>query len=264
MTNTREKFIPSREHFVDKIVPKLNFPPVAEDICDYYSLTMEELETLYDNFKIGAQNQDLIDHWHSLTPDPNDSKEVAKVYEQSDWGYVLEQAFSDRASYGKYKRCRPYIKGDKLLDYGTAVGNLALYFHDLKQLNVTAADLKSPHFELAKYRFKKYAPDIEPLEIDPENPPVGGWNTIVCLDVLEHVPNWKRVLESFSASQTGKDRLILKICFGRHGKVSLHISEQNGLLPDVVRSEIKSSNYRIIHEKMDNPNNIFFVCEKTD
>ncbi len=78
---------------------------------------------------------------------------------------------------------------DVVIDYGCSISAFAYYAMRTKlRINLTLADVPSPHFEFCKYFYRGFVREF--VEINPGHLPLENmYSKILVLDVLEHVPS---------------------------------------------------------------------------
>jgi len=97
-----------------------------------------------------------------------------------------------------YSKIEPWI-GQRILEVGCGLGNITRFFADRPK--VVGIDFSDDHLQ----EFRQRNPDLDRIELhryDAGNPALvdlgrGSFDTIVCLNVLEHVEHDERALESF-------------------------------------------------------------------
>ena len=185
---------------------------------------------------------DLHDVWRECTPGMDDAA-VREVYRRCGTGYLFTWAHADRYRYTKYERVRPLLRGKTLLDYGTATGCLALFAARLDGFAVTAADIATPYFRFAQFRFAAYG-GVTALDLESEPVPRGAFATVLLLDVLEHVVDWRAALDSCLAARAPGGRLVADVAYDRYADGALHISDRTGLTPAALAAHIAARGAR--------------------
>jgi glycosyltransferase involved in cell wall biosynthesis len=99
-------------------------------------------------------------------------------------------------------KLRPHV-GDEVLEIGAGIGNLTGRLMSRRTLYV-AAEKDPLHLHALRNRFLR-TPNVAVQRIDPENPiDLAGlencFDTVLCLNVLEHLANPGQVLESLAAT----------------------------------------------------------------
>lgn len=113
-------------------------------------------------------------------------------------------------------------KGD-ILDYGRGVGDLSVKLAE-KGLNVTYAEINGKNMEFAKRLFKKRRKDNITV-LDVKKKIKKEYDTIVCIDVIEHIPYPEDVLEKIARHLKNNGRLIIAAleCSGPKDDAPMHL-----------------------------------------
>ena len=182
---------------------------LMRDLMEYYNLSHED-NLSYDEVKcmLKLGRRLFCDFWER--PPPKIEEEIITFYKTAPY-----DKFS-LAYWHMYRGKREFDNsvvansfGD-VLDYGRGIGILSIKLAK-KGLNVTYADVNGKNMEFARWLFKKRGYNIEVLdgEKDEEKIWMKEYNTIVCLDVIEHVPHPKIVLEKIAERLRDNRRLII-------------------------------------------------------
>jgi SAM-dependent methyltransferase len=114
-----------------------------------------------------------------------------------------------------YSKIEPWM-GNRILEVGCGLGNFTRFFSGRER--VVGIDFSRKHLE----EFRQRNPDLNPIELhtfDAGDPSLtqlgeGSFDTIVCLNVLEHVENDRQALNSFHRLlQPGGHLLLLVPAF---------------------------------------------------
>ncbi|OGZ72554.1 MAG: hypothetical protein A2908_01635 [Candidatus Staskawiczbacteria bacterium RIFCSPLOWO2_01_FULL_38_12b] len=133
------------------------------------------------------------DLWYALNP--KTTEEIKSFYQETPF-YVFNLIFWHATREQRVLRSEiiGLAKG-KVLDYGGAVGDMCMMAAD-KKLEVDYADLPGRTFNFAKWLFKKKGYNI--LMIDLSLDKISQkYDTIFCIDVIEHVICPKELLKDF-------------------------------------------------------------------
>ena len=107
---------------------------------------------------------------------------------------------------------RPYV-GDRVLEVGAGLGSLTESL--LPRLRFTATDV-SPHYVEALRRFtqeRNYL-DVRPLDItesDDFYDLLGGYDTVICLNVLEHIEDHDKAVRNMRSALSDSGRMIVLV-----------------------------------------------------
>ena len=122
--------------------------------------------------------------------------------------YIFELAFWHMTRYQRIFRSKVIeLSRGRVLDFGGGMGDLSLELAK-RGLSVTYADVSGETFKFAKYLFSKY--DLPVVMIDSSKESVGNnYDTIICIDVIEHLENQKETLDMLSDSLNSGGMLII-------------------------------------------------------
>ena len=91
---------------------------------------------------------------------------------------------------------------------GGGIGDLSLKIAE-KGLDITYADIGKRNIEFAEWVFKKRGFNIKVLDLDKDLDLLEEYDTIICIDVIEHVPDQEVVLNRLARHLRGNGRLII-------------------------------------------------------
>lgn len=127
-----------------------------------------------------------------------------------------------------YKIIKPFI-GKRILEIGCGIGNMTNFF--LNYETIVAIDISSECIEIMKSRFSHYK-NLRIVNHDISNEEFGelrefSFDTIVCINVLEHVKDDLRALRNCYQLLNERGRLILfvptlKILYGTIDQADSH------------------------------------------
>jgi len=146
----------------------------------YYNLSEKNIFRLLNN-----AGQLSADFW--FCSNPKTDEQIKNFYEDNPF-YALNLILWHGTSYQRNLRNKftELAKG-RVLDYGGAVGDLC-YKIFKKGLVVDYADLQGKTFDLAKDFFKISNVNIKMINLSNDKI-VDKYDTIFCIDVIEHVPH---------------------------------------------------------------------------
>ena len=173
---------------------------MIKNLEEYFKLSYEQTLCM---LKLGTKLH--ADLWRIL--EPRTEKEIQNFYAVSPYG-VFNLAYWHMQNHQRRSR-RKIIKisqGD-ILDYGAGIGDLSLELAR-KGFNVDYADVEGKNFDFAKWLFQKNNSEIEMIDLT-KNKLSKKYNTIICIDVIEHVPNPKMVLRELVEHLKENGRLII-------------------------------------------------------
>ena len=88
------------------------------------------------------------------------------------------------------------------------IGDLCIKLAE-KELDVTYGDVRTKNMEFAKRLFEKRGYKIKVLDIVNEFDHLEDYDTILCIDVIEHIPHPEVVLERMTKHLRNNGRLII-------------------------------------------------------
>ena len=187
-----------------KLNPKIIWDKeLIRDLMEYYNLSYDETKCM---LKLGHRL--ACDFWDKLNP--KNENETLSFYKINPYGkFSLAYWHMEKGQRGFRKEIMKYCFGD-VLDYGGGIGDLSIKIAE-KGLNVTYADLNGEYMKFAKWLFKNRGKDnITVLDVeDQEKVWSKEYDTIVCIDVIEHIPHPKVVLEKMAKHLKNNGRLII-------------------------------------------------------
>ncbi len=136
------------------------------------------------------------------------------VPEAEDVGGETLARMSKVAVYNRwlYGKIAPYI-GKRIVEVGSGIGNMSEFLLGREQLFLT--DLDPDYREQLRCKYAD-CPQVDVLSWDLEEPPPPGLgpalvDTVVCLNVLEHVKNDEAALRNMAAALECRGRLLLMV-----------------------------------------------------
>lgn len=189
---------------------------LVKDLMEFFDLSYDDTVCM---LKLGRKL--LVDFWNLSNPKTED--EILKFYETVPY-QVFSLAFwhmskSQRKFREEVVRCS---FGD-VLDYGGGIGDLCVKLAE-KGLNVTYADVKGKTMEFAKWLFKKKGRSIKVVDLVKDYNRLEKYDTILCIDVIEHTPHPEYLLRRIAKHLRTDGRLIITnlICHGPTQERPMH------------------------------------------
>lgn len=140
----------------------------------------------------------------------------------------------------------PYISGD-VLEIGAGIGNLTGMLHTACRRYV-ATDSDEEHVAALRARF----PQVEAVRCDAAlavgfEPLIGSFNTVVCLNVLEHIPDERATLQNLFSALRPQGKAIVLVpqgpnAFGSLDEVLLH---QRRYSEEQLTREMEKAGFRL-------------------
>lgn len=180
---------------------KLN-ESLIKDLEEYFSLNRKQTIFYLKNSK--KLNADL---WN--ISNPKTEQEIKEFYTFTPY-YVFALAYWHMKKYQRTLRRNMLNNsfGD-VLDYGGGIGDLCLDIIKNSQcLSITYADVNGKTFDFAKWLFQKHKVSVKMTDLDKEKIQ-GQYDTIICIDVIEHILEPKTLIKSIVNSLKSNGRLII-------------------------------------------------------
>lgn len=195
-------------------------PRLTRDLGEYFGVTYEQAVCL---LKVGTRlNREV---WKILSPKSND--EITQFYRINPF-YIFSLAYwhMSRAQ-NQFRREIMRLSRSDVLDFGGGIGDLTLALAKAGQV-VVYADIGGKTFDFARWLLARHGwPEIPMLDVikDWESIWARKYSTIICIDVIEHIPTPKEVLERMAASLTENGRLIITglQCSEPHEEHPMHL-----------------------------------------
>jgi len=163
---------------------------VIKDLMEYFYLDKKKVMHLLESG--GNLSSDF---WYCLNP--KTAEEIKNFYKENPF-YVFNLIMwhGTRQQIKLRSRIVELAKG-RVLDYGGAVGDMCIMAVN-KKLETEYADLPGRTYDFAKWVFGKRGYRIPMIDLSKEKI-LRNYDTIFCIDVIEHVTNPKDLLSDFAA-----------------------------------------------------------------
>jgi len=157
-------------------------------LMEYYSLDRKKVM-----YYLLASGRLSTDFWYCLNP--KTEEDIRNFYVEDPF-YVFNLTIwhSTKGQIKLRKKMIGLAKG-KVLDYGAGVGDMCIMAKN-KGLDVDYANLSGRVFDYAKWLFNKRGKSIKMIDLSKEKIS-SNYDTIFCIDVIEHVKNPKELLKDF-------------------------------------------------------------------
>lgn len=173
---------------------------VVNDLGEYFNLNQKEIKWL---LKSGGRLN--ADFWYILKPK---TKEEIKNFYQTTPFNIFELIYwhSKRTQRLFRSEVIETAKG-KVLDYGGGVGDLSISLFK-KGFEIHYAELGGNTFDFAEWMFKKRGCNIKTIDSDKDKISE-KYNTIICIDVIEHIVDSKELLNNLVSRLEDRGKLII-------------------------------------------------------
>lgn len=173
---------------------------IIRDLEKYYNLGRKEVIRL-----LKSAGQLNADFWRCLNP--KTEEEIKKFYEDTPF-YVFNLVDWHSSRYQRNLRSKIVeLAQGRVLDYGGGMGDLCVKIAE-KGLDVDYADLQGKTFEFAKWLFSKNNYNINMINLS-KNKLSKKYDTVLCIDVVEHVKDPKFLLKDLVEHLEDNGRLII-------------------------------------------------------
>jgi SAM-dependent methyltransferase len=171
------------------------------DLMEFFDLTYDETIQL---LKVGKKVFNMT--WMAL--EPKTEEEILKFYEIAPFN-VFSLAYWHMQRHQKKFRQRVIEQcSGKVLDYGGGIGDLCIELAK-RGFDVTYGDVKGKNMEFAKWRFIKKGLNVKVIDLVRDIKSLEEYDTILCIDVIEHVPDPKHALKTIGQHLKTHGKLII-------------------------------------------------------
>lgn len=166
----------------------------------YYNLSRKEIFRLLE-----SSGQSSADFW--FCSKPKTSEEIKDFYVSNPF-YIFNLIFwhGTRYQIGLRNKLTELSRG-RVLDYGGGVGDLCYKVHK-SGLAIDYADLEGVTFDFAKSFFDEKGAKINMINLSKDKI-LEKYDTIFCIDVIEHVPDPKGLLEELVSFLNPNGQLMI-------------------------------------------------------
>jgi SAM-dependent methyltransferase len=175
---------------------------LLQEVMEYLNISRGEAVHM---LKLGRKLSAML--WAALNPQTEE--EIQEFYEITPF-YIFELAYwhMQRRERKRRNRIIKIASGD-VLDYGGGIGDLCAILAK-RGLNVTYADIRGRTFEFAEWLFQKRSLKVETIDLARESLR-REYDTIICLDVIEHLPQPGLVLKDITMHLKKHGKLIINL-----------------------------------------------------
>ena len=176
----------------------------------------------------------FTEEWRQRVADSRDEARVIRFYNESETELfdLAKWHAEDQIHYRTLMCCdlarqRP---GRMHLDYGSGIGSDALVFASAG-FNVTLADVSEPLLRFARWRCASRGFEVGTIDLKTEALHKARFDSVVCLDVLEHIHRPLRTLRSIHAAMTRSGLLFVHAPFGHDADRPMHVVHEDVVTP---------------------------------
>jgi glycosyltransferase involved in cell wall biosynthesis len=172
--------------------------------------------------------------------------------DNSDPGYrsLLRLGRAERYNQWMFEQLRPFV-GQRILEIGSGIGNMTRYL--VGREHVVASDLNPRYLRILGNTFERHARlETIPLDLgafDPEALQPHRFDTVMCLNVLEHVEDDEGALRRLLASLAPEGRLVLLVPAHHrlYGAIDRAIHHYRRYERDELVGRLEAAGFRVEH-----------------
>jgi 2-polyprenyl-3-methyl-5-hydroxy-6-metoxy-1,4-benzoquinol methylase len=174
---------------------------LISDLMEFFDLTYNETIQL---LKVGKKVFNMT--WTAL--EPKTEEEILKFYETVPFNVFSLAYWHMRKHQRKFRQQVIEHCSGKVLDYGGGIGDLCIELAK-RGFDVTYGDVKGKNMEFAKWRFMKKGLNVKVIDLVRDHTSLEEYDTILCIDVIEHVPDPKNSLKTIGQHLKTNGKLII-------------------------------------------------------
>ncbi|MSU54326.1 MAG: methyltransferase domain-containing protein [Candidatus Staskawiczbacteria bacterium] len=201
---------------------------VVESLSEHYHLSKKEVVWLLKNG--GRINNDF---WLMLNPKTDEEKN--RFYEITPF-YNFELSLWHMTRYQKrFRKAVLGIAKGRVLDFGGGIGDMSLLLAK-NGFSVEYADVSGNTYNYAKWQFAKAGLSVAMTDLS-SGKVSGRYDTIICIDVIEHLPNAKEVLKSLADSlNSGGTMVVTNLTVSQESSKYHPMHEDAGIDEEYIKS----------------------------
>lgn len=199
---------------------------MVEDIADFYQIEQTEVVRRLSELDPAA----MARAWDASPP--SNAAEVRAFYGASDH-YIWETTtWNFSPDYGaqwkaleEVRNMFPPDRYPRVLDYGCGVGSAAFHMAN-HGYQVSVADVPGMTLKFVRHRADRRQTGLGFIEIAQDVPVFApnSYDIVLCLDVLEHVPDPEKVLASLVHGLRTGGAAVLRVTFARDTLLPFHLA----------------------------------------
>jgi len=182
---------------------------VIQELCKFTGLSPSEVWK-----ELHVAEAKLASEWKRRNP--RDNEQVLEFYRATKY-YVFDLANYDYFAFGPggalVRECMALLGRGRVLDYGGGIGDMIIRLANRGCSDLTYYDVIGETMKFARWRFAQRGLDVTVIEAsDEEDRLEEEYDTIFCLDVLEHVCEPLRHAERLISHLSRRDgRLFISV-----------------------------------------------------
>jgi SAM-dependent methyltransferase len=199
---------------------------LMRELTEYTGLTVRQIENHY-----AERLKKASDEWFRI---PRKSDRRVQSFYNDYFDYIFEEISLDNL-YRRLDSCFETLKwlnpvGElNILDYGSGIGNMAL-FYCAQGFHVTLADVSTSMLDFCRWRFAQRGWSASFIDLKKQKPPIEAYDAIISIDVFEHLHDpWKH-LQILSKAVKPAGTLFIEGHFGYDDDRPMHIIKDSRVL----------------------------------
>jgi SAM-dependent methyltransferase len=183
--------------------------------------------------------------WLNTVVNPADPAAVTQFYNRSDTELfeLIEWHAVDPIHYRTLivRDLALQQAGRMSLDYGSGIGSDALVFVEAG-FDVTLADVSDILLGFAAFRCRKRGARVRTIDLKSQALPCDSFDVVLCLDVLEHIPEPLPVVRNIRNAMHEGGLLVMHAPFGEDAEHPMHVVHR-----DVITPRMRSLGFQPVH-----------------
>jgi 2-polyprenyl-3-methyl-5-hydroxy-6-metoxy-1,4-benzoquinol methylase len=181
----------------------------------------------------GARDR-FREEWTRSVDDPKDPSAVIDFYNRSEAElFELIEWHADDPIHHRTLVVRDFAVGQpgrNCLDYGSGIGSDAVVFVDAGY-DVTVADVSDVLLGFAAFRCRKRGARVHTVDLKRQSLPHDTYDVVLCLDVLEHIPEPLPVIRKIRAAMREGGLFVMHAPFGKDLDRPMHVVHHDVVTP---------------------------------
>jgi SAM-dependent methyltransferase len=192
--------------------------------------------------RLHGSRQRFREEWAQTVADPTDTTALTEFYNRSDTELfeLIEWHATDAIHYRTLivRDVALEQPGRAYLDYGSGIGSDAVVFAEAGY-DITLADISDVLLGFAAFRCRKRGARVKTIDLKRQSVPAASFDVVLCLDVLEHIPDPLPVVRTIRRAMRDGGLLVLHAPFGEDPDRPMHVVHR-----DVVTPRMRSLGFR--------------------